>query len=125
MLVLNNLYTHTAASLYQAFKAETARRLAKCLEFHYTTKPGSWLNITEIELSVIMNPCLDSQIPSLAEVLLLQPFFFQTDHPLRIKPHPIPPIGSTEVNKPMEPSGISSQVNLETTAANCIVPDEL
>ncbi|AVF22260.1 transposase [Paenibacillus larvae] len=49
-LVMDNLNTHSIASLYQAFEPETARRLAKRLEIHYTPKHGSWLNIAEIEL---------------------------------------------------------------------------
>lgn len=47
---MDNLNTHSIASLYQAFEPETARRLAKRLEIHYTPKHGSWLNIAEIEL---------------------------------------------------------------------------
>ena len=57
-VVLDNLNTHKKASLYEAFPAEQARELARKLEFHYTPKHGSWLNIDEIELAVLSNMCL-------------------------------------------------------------------
>lgn len=57
VLVCDNLNTHTLAALYEAFPPEKARRLAKRLEIHYTPKHGSWLNIAEIELSVLSNQC--------------------------------------------------------------------
>jgi len=59
VLVLDQLNTHNIASLYQAFKPNEARRLAEKLEIHYTPKHGSWLNIAEIELSVLCRQCLD------------------------------------------------------------------
>jgi hypothetical protein len=62
-LVLDNLNTHTTASLYQTFEPREARRLAERLEFHYTPKHGSWLNVAEIELSVLQRQCLDRRIP--------------------------------------------------------------
>jgi len=62
-LVLDNLNTHTAASFYQAFEPQEARRLAQRLEFHHTPKHGSWLNVAEIELSVLQQQCLDRRIP--------------------------------------------------------------
>lgn len=62
-VVLDNLNTHKAASLYEAFAPEEARRLIKKLEFHYTPKHGSWLNMAEIELSVLQRQCLDRRIP--------------------------------------------------------------
>ncbi len=65
-LVLDNLNTHTPASLYQAFEPEEARRIARRLEFHYTPKHGSWLNMAEIELSVLSRQCLDRRIPDKA-----------------------------------------------------------
>ncbi len=65
-LVMDNLNTHSIASLYQAFEPETARRLAKRLDIHYTPKHGSWLNIAEIELSVMTSQCLGSRIPSIS-----------------------------------------------------------
>lgn len=62
-VVLDNLNTHKVASLYEAFPAEQARALARKLEFHYTPKHGSWLNIAEIELAVLSNMCLSQRIP--------------------------------------------------------------
>lgn len=67
-LVMDNLNTHTIASLYQAFEPEVALRLAKRLEIHYTPKHGSWLNIAEIELSVMTRQCLGCRIPSETEL---------------------------------------------------------
>ena len=64
-LVMDNLNTHNAASLYEAFEPEEARRLARRLEIHYTPKHGSWLNIAEIELSALNSQCLDRRIPSI------------------------------------------------------------
>jgi len=63
VLVLDNLNTHTPASLYEAFPPAEARRIAERLEIHYTPKHGSWLNIAEIELSALGRQCLDRRIP--------------------------------------------------------------
>jgi hypothetical protein len=62
-VVLDNLSTHSPASLYQAFPPEEARRLTRKLEFHYTPKHGSWLNMAEIELSLLSRQCLKQRIP--------------------------------------------------------------
>jgi DDE superfamily endonuclease len=62
-VVLDNLNTHTFAALYAAFPPEEARRIARKLEFHYTPKHGSWLNMVEIELSVLVKQCLNRRIP--------------------------------------------------------------
>ena len=62
-VVLDNLNTHKGASLYEAFAPEEARRIIKKLEFHYTPKHGSWLNMAEIELSVLQRQCLNRRIP--------------------------------------------------------------
>ena len=67
-LVMDNLNTHNIAPLYHAFDPETARRLTKRLEIHYTPKHGSWLNIAEIELSVMTGQCLGRRIPSLSRL---------------------------------------------------------
>lgn len=64
-LVCDNLNTHKLGSLYEAFPPETARRLAQRLEIHYTPTHGSWLNIAELELSVLTRQCLDRRIPDL------------------------------------------------------------
>jgi hypothetical protein len=66
VLVLDNLNTHKVASLYEAFEPEQARRIAERLEIHYTPKPGSWLNVAEIELSVLGRQCLDRRIADVA-----------------------------------------------------------
>lgn len=63
VLVLDNLSTHTPAALYEAFAPAEARRLVERLEWHYTPKHGSWLNVAEIELSVLARQCLDRRIP--------------------------------------------------------------
>jgi hypothetical protein len=65
-LVMDNLNTHSAASLYEAFPPEEARRLARRLEIHYTPKHGSWLNIAKIELSALNSQCLNRRIPDIA-----------------------------------------------------------
>ena len=62
-LVLDNLNTHRKASLYQTFPAAEARRIAKRLEFHYTPKHGSWLNMAEIEFSIFSRNCLRQRLP--------------------------------------------------------------
>jgi hypothetical protein len=64
VLVMDNLNTHTPASLYEAFDPKEARRLAEKLEIHYTPKHGSWLNMAEIELSVLSRQCLDRRVPN-------------------------------------------------------------
>jgi len=64
-LVLDNLNTHVISSLYTAFPAPKARRLAKRLELHYTPKHGSWLNIAEIQISILARQCLCRRIPDL------------------------------------------------------------
>jgi len=65
-LVMDNLNTHTGASLYKAFPPEEARRLLAKLDIHYTPKHGSWLNMAEIELSILSRQCLDRRIPDQA-----------------------------------------------------------
>ena len=68
VLVMDNLNTHTAASLYQAFPPEQARRIIERLEIHHTPKHGSWLNMAEIELSVLARQCLDQRLDSSGKV---------------------------------------------------------
>ena len=68
-LVCDNLNTHTLASLYKAFAPAKARSLAERLEIHFTPKHGSWLNMAEIELSVLTNQCLDRRIPDLQTLI--------------------------------------------------------
>ena len=63
VLVLDNLSTHGPAALYETFEPAEARRLLEKLEWHYTPKHGSWLNVAEMELSVLARQCLDRRIP--------------------------------------------------------------
>lgn len=66
VLVLDNLNTHTPASLYEVFPPAEAKRLADKLEIHPTPKHGSWLNMAEIELSVLSRQCLEQRVPDFA-----------------------------------------------------------
>ncbi len=68
VLVMDNLNTHKLASLYEAFPPQQARRLAERLEIHHTPKHGSWLNVAEIELSVLARQCLDRRVASAEEL---------------------------------------------------------
>ena len=61
-LVMDNLNTHNIASLYETFEPKEARRLAERLDIHHTPKHGSWLNMAEIELSVLKGQCLNRRI---------------------------------------------------------------
>ena len=63
-VVLDNLNTHRMASLYETFPPTEARRIAKRLEFHHTPKHGSWLNMAEIEFSVLARACLKGRNPN-------------------------------------------------------------
>ena len=63
-VVMDNLSTHTAASLYDTFDPAEARRVLRRLEFHYTPKHASWLNMVEIEIGVMVSQCLQRRIPS-------------------------------------------------------------
>jgi hypothetical protein len=65
-LVMDNLNTHVGGSLYKAFPPQEARRILERLEIHYTPKHGSWLNMAEIELSILSRQCLDRRIPDQA-----------------------------------------------------------
>ena len=60
---MDNLNTHSAASLCETFESQEVRRPAEPLEIHYTPKHGSWLNMAEIELSALKGQCLDRRIP--------------------------------------------------------------
>jgi hypothetical protein len=68
-VVLDNLNTHSPAALYEVFEPQEARRIVRKLEFHYTPKHGSWLNMAEIEISVLDRQCLDRR---LAEVRMVR-----------------------------------------------------
>jgi DDE superfamily endonuclease len=69
VLVMDNLNTHGPASLYEVFPPAEAKRLADKLEIHYTPKHGSWLNIAEIELSVLSRQCLDRRVPDVTTLI--------------------------------------------------------
>lgn len=69
VLVMDNLNTHKLASLYEAFEPERARRIAERFEVHHTPKHGSWLNVAEVELSVLGRQCLDRRIGSVGELV--------------------------------------------------------
>jgi len=66
VIVMDNLNTHSPASFYETFEPEEARSLAERFEFHYTPKHGSWLNMAEIELGVLIRQCLSRRIPDKA-----------------------------------------------------------
>jgi transposase len=77
-VVLDNLNTHTPAALYETFAPAEAKRLLDKLEFHYTPKHGSWLNMAEIEFSVLTRQCLERRIPD-AETLETEIAAWETD----------------------------------------------
>jgi transposase len=68
VLVTDNLNTHTTGCLYEAFAPERARRIAERLEWHYTPRHGSWLNMAEIELAALAKQCLGRRIGSIEEL---------------------------------------------------------
>jgi len=68
ILVMDNLNTHAGSSLYEAFPPEEARALWERLEVHHTPKHGSWLNIAEIELRILMGQCLNRRIPDITSL---------------------------------------------------------
>ena len=68
VLVTDNLNTHTPACLYEAFEPARARRIAEKLEWHYTPKHGSWLNMAEIELAALAKQCLARRIGSIEQL---------------------------------------------------------
>jgi hypothetical protein len=67
-LVQDNLNTHSAGAFYETFKPELAHRLKSKFEYHYTPKKASWLNMVEIELSILSKQCLDRRISSMAKL---------------------------------------------------------
>ncbi len=68
VLVMDNLNTHSIASLYKAFPPDEARRIARKLEVHYTPKHGSWLDIAEIGINIMTRECLNRRIPSIEKL---------------------------------------------------------
>jgi hypothetical protein len=69
VLVMDNLNTHSAGSLYEAFEPTEARRIAERFEIHYTPKHGSWLDMAEIELGILMRQCLSGRIAGIDEMI--------------------------------------------------------
>jgi hypothetical protein len=67
-VVLDNLNTHSPAALYEAFAPEEARRILRKLEFHFTPKHGSWLNMAEIEISILSRQCLKQRLGRLEQL---------------------------------------------------------
>jgi transposase len=67
-VVLDNLNTHNPSALYAAFEPHEARRILRKLEFHYTPKHGSWLNMAEIEISVLSRQCLQQRLPTISDL---------------------------------------------------------
>jgi len=68
VLVMDNLNTHSPSSLYEAFAPEEARRILDRLEIHHTPKHGSWLNVAEMEISILNRQCLSRQIGEMNEL---------------------------------------------------------
>jgi transposase len=77
-VVLDNLNTHDPAALYEFFPPAEAKRILDKLEFHYTPKHGSWLNMAEIEFSVLTRQCLDRRIPD-ADTLCWETSAWESD----------------------------------------------
>ena len=67
-IVMDNLNTHSPASLYEAFEPEEARRISRKLEIHYTPKHGSWLNMAEVEIAVLSRQCLNRRIDDIEKL---------------------------------------------------------
>ena len=65
---MDNLNTHTIGSLYKAYPPEEARQIRNKLEIHYTPKHGSWLNMAEIEINVLVNHGLSERVPSIEQM---------------------------------------------------------
>ncbi len=68
VLVMDNLNTHTPASLYEAFQPAEAKRLADKLEIHYSPKHGSWLDMAEIEIGILSRQCLNRRLEDIEQL---------------------------------------------------------
>lgn len=86
-VVLDNLNTHTPGALYDAFEPDQARRILRKLEFHYTPKHGSWLNMAEIEISILSRQVLKQRIASLDGLAHLTRTWTQRRNALRATIH--------------------------------------
>ena len=87
VLVMDNLNTHKEASLYKAFTPEKARGLCERFEFHYTPTHGSWLNMAEIEIGLLVRSCLDRRIESVERMTreVAAYLLAKNEHPVPIK----------------------------------------
>jgi hypothetical protein len=95
-VLMDNLSTHSAGTLYQAFPVCEARRLLRRLEFHYVPKRASWLNMVEIEIGVLRSQCLDRASPSVSSWSLNSPPGSE---------HVTPPVfASTGCSQPRKPA---------------------
>jgi len=127
-LVVDNLNTHTPAALYETFAPVEARRITRKLEFHYTPKHGSWLNMAECELAVLAGQCLDRRISNMetlrAEIAAWQGprnqrqtkihWQFRTDV-ARVKLKRLyPPVEPTE--NPVRPQEVSEPIKTSASA---------
>jgi hypothetical protein len=83
VIVMDNLNTHSPISFYQTFEPEEALRLSNRFEFHYTPKHGSWLNMAEIELGVLVRQCLNRRIPDKV-ILEQQVLAWQNDRNVKV-----------------------------------------
>lgn len=86
-LVQDNLNTHDGASLYEAFAPPEARRILEKLEFHYTPKHGSWLNLAESEISILNSQCLDCRLESVVAVAQQVTTWEETRNAKRVRVH--------------------------------------
>ena len=77
-VVLDNLNTHTPAAFYETFPPEQTRRLTKKPEFHYTPEHSSWLNMAEVEISVLTEQCLDRRLGN-QEIVTSEPGAWEVD----------------------------------------------
>jgi len=86
-VVLDNLNIHTPGALYEAFEPAEARRILRKLEFHHTPKHGSWLNMAEIEISILSRQCLKQRIATLDDLKRLTTCWTKrrNDQPVQIK----------------------------------------
>src|SRR3972149_10569805 len=87
ILIMDNLNTHHKSSLYEAFEAKEAKRIADKLEIHYTPKHGSWLNMAEIELSHLSRQCLADRIEDKARLIHEVHAWNTTRNDRHAKPH--------------------------------------
>ena len=113
VLVQDNLNTHTPASLYEAFEPAEAKRLADRLELHSTPKHGSWLNMAEIELSILAEQCLDRRLAD------GRPWSERSRRGRRRATPPV--VGSTGASRPRMPGSSSSTSILQFSADDLLV----